>query len=291
MTSTLSITEAIAEESISEENWINSITVQSLIGSYSKSVQRDNLLSGGILFTGDYLDAGGITLGINHSNVDFNEGYDDISQNSLYLSGRYNYFSDSINGKLIFRTDLHYIDNDDPTRDTDQVKSFAPQATYVPYSGDYSLNFGFAFSRFQNNLGVYQYTPNLGFGFNDKKDWINIGAYLIYPDNTLRSQGKKTTKAVEATLTHWLVGDKILPINYFTATILAGERIYAVDNNAGAVYNLANVQKTSFSFGSSWDLGSDFSMMTLIGQENFSNLDISNDYSNQFFYVNLSKRW
>ncbi|THB65661.1 MAG: hypothetical protein D6B27_08085 [Gammaproteobacteria bacterium] len=274
-----------------ESSWNNSITAQSLFGEYSGSVKRDSIVSGGVIFSGDYLDSGGITIGINHSNVKFNLGYGDISQNSLYLSGRYNIFSDSISGKVILRSDLHYIDNDDPTQDTDQVKAFAPQATYVPYSGAYAINFGFAYSSFQNNLSVYQYTPGFGFGFNDKKDWLSVGAYLIYPDNTLRSQGRLTTRAIELNLTHWLTGERILPISFLTANVMLGERIYAVDNNAGAVYNLANVQKSSFSVGSSWDLGNSYSMMTIIGQENFEDVDISNSYSNRYLYFNLSKSW
>ncbi len=284
----LSVTSSLT---IAADQWKNSITLQSLIGSYEQSVKRDSIFSGGVIFTGDYLDNGGFSLGLNHSNVKFDVEDNNISQNSIFLSGRYNIFTDDLSGKIILRTDLHYIDNDDVTKNTDMVKAIAPQLTYIPYSGDYSLNFGFAFSSFQNDLSVYQYTPNIGFGFNDKKDWLNIGAYLIYPDNSQRAQGKTSTKAIEATLTHWLGKDGYLPINYLTANILLGERIYAVDNNAGAIYNLANVQENSFSLGCSWDLGNQLSMLTVIGQENFEDVEISDPFSNRYFYINLSKNW
>ncbi|THB71246.1 MAG: hypothetical protein D6B28_07625 [Gammaproteobacteria bacterium] len=273
------------------DSWKNTVSISGLGGNYYQSYKRNTYDGVGIKFSGDYLDQGGLTIGVKNSTIEFNLGYDDIQQNSLLLSGRYNFFPDVINGKLTASTDIHYIDNDDVTGDSDDVYAIAPQITYLPYSADYTLNLGVAYTKYQNELSVTQITPNVGFAFNGNKGWLNIGGYFISNDNANRAQGVDSTEAVEFSVSHAISKDIFLPINYVLGGLMLGERIYAVDNTSQSVYNVANVQKGSVSLGCSWDFGSNISLLTILGHEKFLDADINDEYSSNYVYLNLSKKW
>ena len=276
---------------IANDKWKNTVSLSALTGFYYQSYIRDRYAGGGISFSGDYLDQGGFTVKASSSTIQYNHGYDDIDQSNLFLSGRYNFFPDSLNGKIATRTDIYYLDNNDATGNSDKVSAIAPQFTYIPYSKDFSIGLGVAYTKYQNDLSVTQVTPNAGFAFNNKMGWLNIGGYFITPDNPARAMNIDSTEAATVSVTHWLAKDNYLPINFLTASLMVGERIYAVDNEAASIYNVLDIQEGTVSAGCSWDLGSEFSLLSIVGHEKFRDINIDDEYSSNFLFLKLSKSW
>ncbi|THB70704.1 MAG: hypothetical protein D6B28_08755 [Gammaproteobacteria bacterium] len=289
--SALSILAGSAIAADAANNWKKTTSVSALGGNYYQAYVRNTYHGGGIKFSGNYLNKYGFSVGVKNSLITYNLGYNDIEQNSLFLSGRYNFFSDEVKGTIVTKVDAYYIDNDDVTGNSDKVSAIAPQVAYMPYSGVYSLNLGTAYTNYQNNLSVTQITPGFGLAFNNKMGWLSLGAYFIKPDNPNRAMGIDSTEAVEVSVTHWLKKGEFLPINFLTASLMLGERIYAVDNTSNSVYNVLDIQEGSVSVGCSWDIGSKFSLLSVLGHEKFRDINFNDEYSSNYIYLSLSKKW
>ncbi|MDQ6974999.1 MAG: hypothetical protein Q9M22_00380 [Mariprofundaceae bacterium] len=281
-----STSSAMAEDS----DWTIKADLQGEYGSYNKSIKRDSITNAGIIIAADYLDQGGFSLAVNSTTVKYKLA-PTINQQSYFASVRYNLHVDGLPGKLMLRLDGHYISNNDVTGNSDGVKIIAPQLAFMNYAKNFYMDIGFAHSSYKNNLTINQYTPTLGFGFNDLADWAQLRAYLIDTSNPLRAQNKSKTAGAELKWTHWFAPSNSLHLYKLQAGILAGERIFAVDGDAAAVYNLADVQRGSASLGLTWNLTDTTHLMVLAGEERYLDNTIANSYSSRFVYIDLSTQW
>ncbi|MDX8389687.1 MAG: hypothetical protein R8M38_04260 [Mariprofundaceae bacterium] len=275
---------------IAAEDWIVDTQLQSLYGKYQDSSQRDAMMSGGFSLAAEYHDQAGFLLGATATRIDFKES-DAISQQS-YLGGlHYNIFSDTLSGKLGLRVDAHWINNNDPTGDTDRVRVLAPLISYVNFKKTFYLDLGFAYSRYQNDLSVIQVSPALGFALNSGADWLQLRGYWIEPSDASRAQSKANTTAVDAKYTHWFSpGGWYIP-DQLLLSVLAGERIYAVDHDAMAVYNLADTQQGSYALGLQWQLGESGKVLLMGGSERYLNAPLDESYQSHFAYLSISTEW
>ncbi|MFQ5354902.1 MAG: hypothetical protein ACE5DY_00190 [Mariprofundaceae bacterium] len=273
-----------------EGDWSVKTDVQGIYGNYSGSANRSSIAGGGLILSADYLEQGGFSLGGNYTRLKFNT-MNDINQQALYGSLHYNLYFDAIPGPLTLRIDGHSIYNNDITGDTDHVKVIAPQFSFMNYAKTLYVDFGYAYSKYLNNLEVHQFTPTFGFAFNDSSDWIQLRGYFIDPSNSLRAQSKNNTTAVEAKWMHWFDPGAWHRLEKLQVSGLAGERIYAVDGDAAVVYNLADIQRGSLSLGLQWRLAESFRLLMVGGNENYLNNNIGDSYDNRFLYLNISKQW
>ncbi|PIQ33326.1 MAG: hypothetical protein CO186_10880 [Zetaproteobacteria bacterium CG_4_9_14_3_um_filter_49_83] len=275
----------------SENDWLVSTDLTTTYGNYSGSVSRSSLISSGLVLRADYLEKGGFALGGNYTVLSAKGGANNINQQGAYASGHYNLYFDALPGPLTLRLDAHAISNNDLSRNTDNVSVFAPQLSFLNYGKNFYFDLGYAYSTYRNNLKVQQFTPTLGFGFNDGADWIQARTYLIKPSNAARAQNKSSTTALDAKWMHWFTpGSAMMPEKLIVAG-LAGERIYAVDGDAATVYNLTDVQRGSASLGVQWKLSADTSLLLMAGNEAYSNNLINNRYNNRFAHLNISTQW
>ncbi len=273
-----------------EGTWDVKTDVQANYGSYNKSTLRNNITSSGVILSADYLDLGGFSLAANTTNIQYKVG-PAINQQSYFASLRYKAYFDALPGVLTLRLDGHLINNNDVTGNTDGVRVIAPQISFVDFDKSYYLDFGYARSTYKNQLNVDQFTPTVGFGFNEQADWLQLRGYFIRSSNALRSQGKSSTAAVDAKWTHWFAPDNWLALDQMSIGVLGGERIYAVDGDAAAVYNLADIQQGSGSLALQWKLSETMRWMIVGGQESYIDQTINNKYDSRFVYTNISVAW
>lgn len=73
--------------------------------------------------------------------------------------------------------------------------------------------------------------------------------------------------------------------------LLSGERILAVDGDAGGVYNLADLQEGSLSFGLEWLLLWNAKLFLGGSLEKYTNIKIGDAYKSEAVSVGLSKEW
>lgn len=278
------------------ENWYMAATASAMPGQYSGSVERDRLFSGSFILNADYLDSFSFAVAYNNTRISFkNTGAGTFEINQDAFAGRlqYHFFSDSVGGKITMQLVGHQILNDDATGQTDDVSVFAPKLAYTNYDRDLYIDFEYVESNYPNNgnLIMTQLTPSIGFGFNQNADWLRIKAYLITSSDKNLSQGEESLSSVSIKWSHWMASGAALSPDSFFIDVLAGKRIYAVDNDAFTVYNLADVQQGSVLLGLGWQPAEGFDVTMIAGVENYENKLINNIYNQQYLYLSLSKSW
>jgi len=273
-----------------EGDWSVKTDVQALYGNYSGSQQRSSLSSGGLILSSDYLEKGGFSLAANGTRLVFKTG-NNINQQGYYANARYNLYFDALPGPMTLRLDGHLINNNDISGNTDNVKVIALQISFINYAKTFYVDLGYARSSYQNNLHVDQFTPTLGFGFNGGADWFQVRGFFIKPSNRLRAQNKGSTAAVDVKWSHWFAPGAWHRVEKMQLGGLFGERIYAVDNDAAAVYNLADIQRGSLSLSLQWKLAESLHLMLMGGNERYLNNTIGDSYNNRFAYIDISKSW
>ncbi len=237
-----------------EDSWKFQLDIQGEGGGYRNSLFRNYILGGGIYIHADH-ENGGISLGYNRTRIDFKLGIGDIFQEEYYVSSRVHFKPPVLEGVFTTRLDFYRVNNNDPGNYTDDVIIFAPQLSWMNQSQSFYLDVGYARSIYRRNLDVDQLTPTIGFAFNDGFDWIQLRTYLIKSSNSLRSQGKAETVAVDAKWTHYFGQDMPLGLlEYIRIGLLIGERVFAVDGDAIDIFNLSNTQKGTVSFTTKWSL-------------------------------------
>jgi len=272
------------------ENWSVKTDIQGLYSNYSGSQQRKSLSNSGVIISADYLDKGGFSIAANYSKLALNTG-NNITQQGYFANARYNLYFDALPGPLTVQINGHFINNNDVSRNTDNVNVIAPQVSFLNYAKTFYLDVGYARSTYQNNLTVDQFTPTLGFAFNQKNDWFQMRGFFIKPSNPLRAQNKNSTSAADIKWSHWFAPGAWHRIEKMQLGALVGERIYAVDNDAAAVYNLSDIQRGSVSLALQWRLSESTKLMLMGGNERYLNNVINDSYNNRFAYIDLSKTW
>lgn len=274
-----------------EEAWKVKTAVQGTYLGYANSQYRDSLHEEGAVVSADYLDEGGVTVGYTHTELNFKNNQPRLDQNAYFLSGRKHFYVDALKGKITLRADGHFIDNTDPSNDTDDVSVGATQASFTSYDKKYYADFGYAYSHYQNKLHVQQYTPTVGLGLFEGNGWLQLRGYFIETSNPDRAQGLSSTQAAEIKYTHWLTPDGYLKPSNLQLGGLVGRRFYTVDMDAGAVANLADVQTGGVTAGAEWKL-SENGKLLLLGGNNFSkNRTAGDSYSGAFGYLNANFIW
>lgn len=277
--------------------WYQRIDVQGLGSSYSGSTQRDALRNIGVFVRADYLERGGFTVGYNRTALSFDDASEDIDQDNLFLSGRRSLTPDWAPGRITLRLDGFAISNDDASNESDDVTVIAPQLSYLNYAQTFYWDIGFSTSSYGDSLAgsgaldVDQVTATLGFGLNAQRDWLQLRSYLIDPSNPQRAQNESNTAAVELKWTHWLTPRRPLGLQNVRLSALIGERIFAVDPDAGSVYNLSDLQTGGASLGGEWNVGERSRALLLVGYEQYENQAIEGDYRGPFVYLDFVHEW
>lgn len=141
------------------------------------------------------------------------------------------------------------------------------------------------------DIHVTQWTPTIAFGLNNGMDWIQLRAYSILFSSSDRVAYKKSSSAMEAKWIHWFSYDAFLGLNSVNLTILAGERIYAVDNDSYSLYNTSDMQKNSLSLGAKWKYGEDKAFYLHLGSEQYEDLGENSNYTSNYVFAQISKKW
>ncbi len=282
---------SLSQPVMAGEEWDVKLDVQASTGDYSGSTQRNDVNSIGAFVSAEYLDKVGFTLGYSNTKIDFKSNIKDIDQDVFYASARTYLTPDKVSGKFTLRLDLYKVDNNDATKSTDEGRIIAPQISFIPTSKNWYVDLGYTHSNYAGSLSLDQWTPTVGFAFNNKYDWLQLRGYFIDSSNSARTQGEGSTQALEAKLTHYFKPGAALGVDRFYATALVGERIFAVDSDAASVYNLADIQKGSLSLGAAWDLNDSWDVLFIAGVERYDNQSINDEYDNRYAYFNISKKW
>ncbi len=278
------------------ENWYLSATINGMLGNYSGTDLRNDLSSNSIILNADYLDNYSIAVAYNDYSISLENptsGEFNINQNDFATQLQYHYYSDALKGTITTQIVTHSISNNDATGLTDDVSVIAPKIAYSSLNKQYYIDLEYVDSSYPNNgnLSIKQYTPSFGFAFNQRSDWLQFKIYFIKTSDENLSQGEDSLISLDIKWMHWLSPDAILGVNHLFIDALIGERIFAVDNDAFSVYNLADVQQGSLLLGAGWRIGDSIDVLAIAGIEKYENKSINNTYNQQYLYLSLTKHW
>lgn len=261
------------------QEWVVHVAPSVTTGTYQDSTARSSLLERGITLSANYLDKGGMSLGLSNASVFMKSGVTTTEQTNTVLSGHWSYQVPDMPGRWTARLDLHSITNNDPTGNTDKVVALAPQLSWLSSDGMVYADLGYARTRYQNDLSVNQLTPTLGFALNEGYDWVQVRSYLMSGMNPVRAADKSNASALEVKWTHFMAPDAsaLMPAS-FSLGLVGGERIYTVDMDAQSVANLADIHTGTANIGLNWKLSKTASLFVLLGQSRFRSVSLANDY-------------
>lgn len=302
-------------------DWQSHGTVQTYLQSYGGSTVRNNAFHLGYYFTSDYLDSGNIGVGYNYTLINLVDSAD-ITEQLFYLSGRHSIYPDGLPGKLTYRLD-GYAGKDTlrvktstivstgsgmggggttrvtttSTEDTD-INAIQPIISFIDFNKTFYADIGYARSQYNSNTDtiIAQLTPTIGFGWNGSYDWVQTRAYLIRVDEDITTAQTPTFKddrfrSIELKYTHWFI-DGITPrLESYTVSLLLGDRVFAVDPDAGSIYSTANRQTGGISANLQWQYSQALSFMTLASFSRYTNDAAADDYSGFLLYFNLQHQW
>lgn len=286
---------ALDAQAQSSDAWQVSAGAQGFAGDYQESVERATITAAGFTFSAEQPSSGGFSLNYSRNWLDFYAPGADSEENSWFLSGR-KYFIDDSNGTLTLRLDGYWVDDSQQAESENDVWAVAPQMSFINGSRTVYFDLGIAYSIYgdsatvRDDLRVVQFTPTLGLGSSSLTDWFQFRGYFILPSNANRAQQQDSAAALEVKYTHWYV-DKPLGLYALQAGFVAGERVYAVDHDAAAVYNLADLQTGSMTVSGQWQWFRATNVTTLLGYDQFDNQSIGDSYGRVFFYLGINQTW
>lgn len=281
---------SITNNASAGDEWDTTLGIQGSKGNYSSSTQRDKKSNYGIFFTADYLDSYGMTFVYDRGSYDYKQGIRTIDQDAFFLSGRKTFRPDALNGLLTLSLDAFHIDNNDRSKLSDNVKVYGTHLSYLTFDKKYYADLGYAHSSYYNGLTIDQWTPTGAFGFNQQRDWLQVRGYFISSSDRNRTQGFKSTEAVDVSLTHFFDGQNF-KLNKIKLSGLMGERFYAVDRDSANVYNLDDIQKGGLSLLAEFQLTEKVKLTVSGGKERFRNEILGDSYSSNYLYGGVSTSW
>jgi len=293
-----------------EGDWQMTGTLQSYIQTYDGSLTRQGTFNAGAYLNADYLDSGGLGLGYNYTFVDFEDNAE-LTEHLFYLSGRYHLYLDALPGKLTFRID-GYIGEDTlkykvttpgsggmgggattvtTFNETTDITAYQPQLAFINYAKTFYVDIGYAYSEYDGTAitEVDQFTPTIGFGWNESYDWLQLRGYFIKINESVPVHADDQFESLEVKYTHWFPDST--SIEYLRLTGLLGERLLAVDPDAGAIYSTADKQTGSLSGSVQWKLSQATKMLALVSYGQHENESLNDEYDSLLFYLNLQFYW
>ncbi|MBI3393267.1 MAG: hypothetical protein HY039_08770 [Nitrospirae bacterium] len=288
----------VGTDALGAEDWTLSLTPAFSYGRYQGSPTRESVTGGRLFLDAQYFERAGLTVGGDYANVNGKPGYPDIAQYASFLSGRASYVPDAVPARIGLRMDLHAVDNNDATNGTDQVRVLASRLSVSDLGGTVRMDVGYASSRFgrsatqPGNLEVRQWTPTAGFGLNGEQ-WLQLRGYFIISSNPVRSQGRDGTSALEVKWTYRPERKSDALLENVQLAFLLGERIYAVDGDSAAVYNLADLQTGAIALSTGWRVGRSTSILLGAGWEKYKTALARENvsYTSLYGFLALAGEW
>jgi hypothetical protein len=242
---------------IAQDAWQLNSSITAMTGHYADSLIMNNQRGLGVRVAGERNKSLGFTVGLQSTRIDMAPISPASTQNqdNWLLSGYAHKPSIMLPGRWTFQLDAHQVHNDAPQSNTSDVRSFAPQITWLSYTQPLKVDFSYASSNYKNTPAtIHQLSSAIAYGFNDATDWLQVRSYAINNLTTSEALGQSSTRATDFKLTHFLNAQyKWAPTNV-TVGLERGKRIYVVDMASQTVYNLPMLNEGGENIAANWKL-------------------------------------
>ena len=282
--------------------WTYTTGLKRTLFNFKNAVKRKSGFENGYNLDADNYQIGGIALGQSQVVVNNNavSGIVErrLQQQNYNVSGRIYQRLDN-GGRMTYRLDRLFANNDGSTGNEDGVKAWAPKVSYLNSQGDFLYDLEYAKSTYKNGegLSIKQLVPTIGFAINDFSDWINIRAYYISLEgDRTRRQDMSNTKGLDLTWVHFFPASEniLMPAN-ISMSYFFGKRMYDVNTGTGTIANLDHYQSGGVNYGAAWSLAKNVGLSLNAGLMNMSEKNTnfpppppSQAYSVKYINANLT---
>jgi hypothetical protein len=240
-----------------QDAWQFNSSITAMTGHYTDSLIMNNQRGLGARISGEKSKSWGFTAGLQSTRIDMAPITQVSTQNqdNWLLSGYAHKPSIMLPGRWTFQLDAHQVHNDAPQSNTSDVRSFAPQVTWLSYTQPLKVDFSYASSNYKNTpAAIHQLSSAIAYGFNDATDWLQVRSYAINNLTTSEALGQSSTRAVDFKLTHFLKTQNKWALSNVTVGLERGKRIYVVDMASQTVYNLPMLNEGGENIAANWKL-------------------------------------
>lgn len=292
--------------------WTLNALPQFTFVTYNGSEKRDNVMSYGVDLAAQYLERGGIQVGVAKAVLTLKTAAgaspNTLNQTNVFLSGHRQFTPDGWGGELRIQTDLLAAFNDDSSNETNDVTVISPKISFLNFEKTTYFDLGLASSRYgvsktdNSSLSVLQTTPTLGFALNKGRDWMQFRLFdirfstdsIASASTNNRAQNLSHTDALDFKWIRFLVPDTGMP-SQIQLGALVGKRLYAVDGSN--LSNFSDIQQGGVSLALLWQLDKSNQLNVQSGLDQYnagkSSTNPSKDvlYSGAYLYLSLQNQW
>lgn len=286
------------------------------------SVAVDSILENKLFLDVNYLDKVGGGIGVVRQDVSF-DGNGDINNELVHANGWFSWYPSSLGGKFTISLDAFdgsdnaFFITDVTTTTTnpgqgqgqgqtvttitatvtpESISVINPAFSYLNSSKTFYAELSYAKSDYEaesgsNSLEAEQWSPAVGFGFNENYDWLQLRYYSVDLSNGLRTNGAVDSSAFSASYTHWLEGNAQKGLHFVNLTLLAGDRLYGVEQDVRKIFNVTDQQTGSMIVGGNIKFSSSADMSIYVGFEQYEDLSNELDYDNTFVDITFGIHW
>jgi hypothetical protein len=252
--------------------WKFNTDMSVMTGQFTDSYVLKDQSGQGIRFVGEKNQDWGVAGGMHATRIDMqaNVPAPRQHQDNWMLSGWMHTHSTSVPGRWTLQLDAYKTSNDAINSISGDVITLAPKITWAAFGQPLKLDWSYAHSKYKNTEPVYQISGSLAYGFNDRKDWIQVRSYFIDNLNPVLAMGKSRTKAVDIKLMHFLQPSSVWSPAGVALGLERGQKIYSLDVDKQFIYNLPMLNQGGENIAVHWNMSQQTTLHAMLSKNKYT---------------------
>jgi len=293
-------------------DWQTTGMLQGYYRNYAESESRKKAYNIGAYLFADYLETVSLSLGYNYTFVELKSD-GEVDENMFHLGGKYSWSSTALSGKISIAMDGYRGEYTTTTKgsgagvagvsggsvvnltESTDIAVIHPQVSFINFARTLYLDLGYAYSEYDSDsfydIEAHQITPAIGLGWNNAYDWLQLRGYFINIDQQTRILNDDDFTSAELKYIHWFQRKSPPYFDNIRLTLLAGERVLAVDSYAKTVNSVSDKQTGAVSMAGQWTVSTSLKLMLLVSYDEFANDVLADEYNSLLVYGNLQSQW
>jgi hypothetical protein len=276
-------------------NWDIDASYTFTSGRYVDSTMMRDQTGAGIRISAEKNSNWGVIAGLQSTRINMSNisPSTQINQDNLLFSTFLHSLTETQPGRLTFQLDIHQINNNSTTGNSDGVRAYATNLTWVSQNFPMKIVASYAKSNYQNTSEVQQFFTGIGLGFNDSKNWAEIRHYKIYDLSPLNALGAEQMQSIEFLITQRIHGGQssFLP-NTITFNSEFGHKIYNIDMTNKILYNLPMRNDGGRNISAIWQINTTNALTLNVGKMHYSSdLPTAHNFTLNTISTQLSTNW
>lgn len=288
----------MSNDALAEDEWKLSNSLAVMVGQYENSLLMDKQHGISLHVSGNYLNEGGFRLGLQSTQINFNNIYEYSSSSQQnqenYLASFYiNKVSKKLPGYWTLNLDVHQAHNSS-SNSFSNVKAIAPQIKWRSNSKKIELDFSYAHSKYDNLKPIHQVGAGINYALNNNRNFIGARIYQIRNIEPMLASNADTLTSSEINFTH-VFGYRSIRLPYaLSFNFERGRKIFNIDMTKQVIYNLPMMQTGAETISAKWKIDQQTDVIFLTSRARYlytPNGSIENNFILTTISAQLNTSW